>query len=71
MPRTRCRSASSSHHGAGRVHSGLGPSLASWAVLALCLLKDMLWGASLGIAAFQLYAALAPAPTAVAAKKKQ
>ena len=52
--------------------NGLGPAVASWAVLAVCLLQDMLWGVLLGVAAFQLHAAfLAPKPAAGAKKKKQ
>ena len=51
--------------------NGLRASLASWAVLALCLAKDMLWGVLLGVAAFQLHARLlAPAPPKAAATKK-
>lgn len=53
------------------LQGGIGPALASWAVLATCLLKDMLWGVLLGVAAFQMYARLlAPAPDAATAKKK-
>ena len=36
---------------------GLQSSLASWAVLGVCLSVDMLWGVLLGVAAFQLHAA--------------
>ena len=32
--------------------------MGSWAVLGVCLYKDMLWGVVLGIGAFQVHAAL-------------
>ena len=37
-------------------------ALASWAVLAICLFQDMLWGVIIGVTAFQLHAAFAAAP---------
>jgi len=50
--------------------NGLGASLASWAVLATCLLQDMLVGVVLGVTAFQLFALLAPKQPAAAEEKK-
>ena len=47
----------------------LRDAAASWAVLALCLYKDMLYGVVLGVAAFQLRDALFGAPTAGRAAK--
>lgn len=46
-------------------------AMASWAVLALCLAKDMLWGVLVGVAAFQAYGRLYPAPKPDAAKAKK
>ena len=42
--------------------NGLMKALASWAVLAICLFQDMLWGVIIGVTAFQLHAAFAAAP---------
>ena len=60
------------------MESGLGSALASWAILAICLLKDMLYGVVLGIIAFQLHAAFfvqkapaMPKSPAMYSKKKQ
>jgi MFS superfamily sulfate permease-like transporter len=44
------------------VENGVTASaMASWAVLGLCLAKDMLWGVMVGVAAFQAYGLLYPA----------
>jgi hypothetical protein len=44
------------------VENGINASaVASWAVLGLCLAKDMLWGVMVGVAAFQAYGLLYPA----------
>ena len=46
----------------GVVENGINASaVASWAVLGLCLAKDMLWGVMVGVAAFQAYGLLYPA----------
>lgn len=50
--------------------NGFGASLASWAVLIVCLAQDMLWGVLLGVAGFQIYAALFAPKAQAAAKKK-
>ena len=36
--------------------NGVGPAVASWAVLTLCLVQDMLYGVVIGIVGFQLHA---------------